>query len=122
MDKGEENAGSEEKAHILTENGRSSTDEYLPELEKKEKGSVPALFACVRVFPEGFVSILPILETKYVIKNIQWTTGNSFTVERGQQQIEELISVSDNSIHSGRSHLLTVEECEKLKESTSVPF
>ncbi|NXU28329.1 AKA14 protein, partial [Thalassarche chlororhynchos] len=29
---------------------------------------------------------------EYVIKNIQWTTGNNFTVERGWQQIEEPIS------------------------------
>ncbi|NWU93967.1 AKA14 protein, partial [Upupa epops] len=27
-----------------------------------------------------------------IMKNIQWTTGNDFTVERGQQQIEEVIS------------------------------
>lgn len=105
MDKGEENAASKEKAHILTENGRSGTEECLPELEKKEKGSMSALFVCVRVFPEGFVSILSILETKSVIKNIQWITGNNFTVEKGRQQIEEYISVSDNSIHSGRSCL-----------------
>jgi len=51
MDKGEENAASEEKAHFLTENRRSGTEEYLPELEKKEKGSVSALFPCVRVSP-----------------------------------------------------------------------
>lgn len=105
MDKGEENAASEEKAQLLMENGRSDTEEYLPELEKEEKGSMPALFVCVRVFPEGFVSILSILESKSVIKNIQWVTGNNFTVERGRQQIEEHISVSDNSIHSGRSCL-----------------
>ncbi|NXH15073.1 AKA14 protein, partial [Bucco capensis] len=30
---------------------------------------------------------------EYVIKNIQWTTGKNFTVERGQQQIEEFISI-----------------------------
>ncbi|XP_009988031.1 PREDICTED: A-kinase anchor protein 14, partial [Tauraco erythrolophus] len=68
MDKGEENAASKEKAHVLMENGRSDTEEYLPELERKEK------------------------ETEDVIKNIQWTTGNNFTVERGWQQIEEYIS------------------------------
>ncbi|KAM6197950.1 A-kinase anchor protein 14 [Sarcoramphus papa] len=115
MDKGEENAASEEKAHILTENGRSSTDEYLPELEKKEKGSVPALFACVRVFPEGFDSILSILETEYVIKNIQWTTGNSFTVERGQQQIEELISTW--GVHESWLHWSEFLQEEELKDS-----
>ncbi|KFO93062.1 A-kinase anchor protein 14, partial [Buceros rhinoceros silvestris] len=31
--------------------------------------------------------------TEYVIKNIQWMTGENFTVERGQQQIEEAISM-----------------------------
>ncbi|KAM6381537.1 A-kinase anchor protein 14 isoform 1-T1 [Pluvialis apricaria] len=94
MDKGEENAASEEKAQLLTENGRSDTEEYLPGLEIKEKGSVPALLVCVRVFPEGFVSILSILESKSV-KNIQWITGKDFTVERGRQQIEEHISTWD---------------------------
>ncbi|NXL41949.1 AKA14 protein, partial [Podilymbus podiceps] len=32
---------------------------------------------------------------EYAIKNIQWITGNSFTVERGRQQIEECISTWD---------------------------
>ncbi|KAM6381539.1 A-kinase anchor protein 14 isoform 3-T3 [Pluvialis apricaria] len=70
MDKGEENAASEEKAQLLTENGRSDTEEYLPGLEIKEK------------------------ESKSV-KNIQWITGKDFTVERGRQQIEEHISTWD---------------------------
>lgn len=51
MDKGEKNNASEEKAHMPMENGRSSTEKYLPEQKKNEKGSVPALFACGRVFP-----------------------------------------------------------------------
>ncbi|KFQ25147.1 A-kinase anchor protein 14, partial [Mesitornis unicolor] len=29
---------------------------------------------------------------EYVSKSIQWVTGNDFTVQRGRQQIEELIS------------------------------
>ncbi|KAM6061470.1 A-kinase anchor protein 14 isoform 2-T2 [Chlamydotis macqueenii] len=89
MDKGEENAASEEKAHILTENERSSTEEYLPELEKKEK--------------------------EYVIKNIQWTTGNDFTVERGQQQIEEYISTWE--IHESWLHWSEFLREEELKYS-----
>uniref|UniRef100_A0A8B9D4M5 Uncharacterized protein n=1 Tax=Anser cygnoides TaxID=8845 RepID=A0A8B9D4M5_ANSCY len=41
-----------------------------------------------------------IREAEYVAKNIQWTTCKDFTVERGRQQIEEYISVSEYSIHS----------------------
>ncbi|KAK2527363.1 Akap14 [Columba guinea] len=37
MDKGEKNNASEEKAHIPMENGRSSTEKYLPEQKKNEK-------------------------------------------------------------------------------------
>lgn len=53
MDKGEENAAGEEKAPTLTANGRSGTEEHLPEQERKEKGSAPALFACVGVSQKG---------------------------------------------------------------------
>ncbi|XP_053931911.1 A-kinase anchor protein 14 isoform X2 [Cuculus canorus] len=91
-EKGEEDAASEEKAHVIMETGTSGTDLCLPELEKKEK------------------------ETKYVIKNIQWTTGNNFTVERGQQQIEELIStwkVHESWLHW--SEFLQEEELEHSK-------
>lgn len=118
MDKEEEKAASEEKDHIPPENERSSTEECLPEAKEKEKGIVFALLECVGVFPGGFVSILSVLETKHFIKNILWTTAKNFTVERGRQQIEELISVSHNSIRSGRPHLLTVKKYERLKEST----
>lgn len=76
--------------------------------EEKEKGIAFALLECVGVFSGGLVSILFVLETKHVIKNIQWTKAKNFTVERGRQQIEELISVSHSSIHSGRPQLLTV--------------
>ncbi|XP_063202816.1 A-kinase anchor protein 14 [Chroicocephalus ridibundus] len=91
MDKGEENAASKEKAHILTENGRSGTEEYLPELEKKEK------------------------ETKSVIKNIQWITGNNFTVEKGRRQIEEYISTWD--VHRSWLHWSEFLQEEELKYS-----
>lgn len=83
MDK--EKTASEEKDH-----------ESLPEAKEKEKGIVFAVLECVGVFSGGFVSILSVLETKHVIKNIPWTTAKDFTVERGRQQIEELISVSYN--------------------------
>ncbi|XP_009072005.1 PREDICTED: A-kinase anchor protein 14-like, partial [Acanthisitta chloris] len=86
MEKEEEKAASEEKDHVLTENEGNGAEGHLPESENKEK------------------------ETKNVIKKIQWVTANDFTEERGLQQIEELISVSDNSTHSGRPHLLMVEK------------
>ncbi|XP_010079609.1 PREDICTED: A-kinase anchor protein 14, partial [Pterocles gutturalis] len=87
MDKGEENSASEEEAHIVTEN----TEECLPELEKKEK------------------------EAEYVIKNIQWTTGSSFTVERGRQQIEELISTWE--VHESWLHWSEFLHEEELQYS-----
>lgn len=122
MDKEKEEAASEEKGNIPQEDQRNNTEECLPEAKEKEKGIVFALLECVGVFSGGFVSILSVLESKHVIKNIPWTTAKNFTVERGQQQIEELISVSQNSIHSGRPHFLTVKKYEKLNKSTSVPF
>lgn len=67
-------------------------------------------------------SILSFSEAEYTVRNIQWTTCEDFSVERGQQQIEEYISVSDNSNHSVRLCPLTVEQCEKLNKSTPVPF
>ncbi|KAF2975870.1 hypothetical protein EK904_008927, partial [Melospiza melodia maxima] len=66
----EEKEGSEQKDHIPPEDESSSTEEWLPEDEEKEK------------------------ESKHVIKNIPWTTAKNFTVEIGQQQIEELISTA----------------------------
>ncbi|XP_041884226.1 A-kinase anchor protein 14 isoform X3 [Corvus kubaryi] len=68
MDKEEEKAASEEKDHIPPENERSGTDKCLPEAKEKEK------------------------ETKHFIRSTLWTTAKNFTVERGWQQIEELIS------------------------------
>uniref|UniRef100_A0A8C3QTZ5 A-kinase anchoring protein 14 n=1 Tax=Cyanoderma ruficeps TaxID=181631 RepID=A0A8C3QTZ5_9PASS len=65
--------------------------EYLPEAKEKEK------------------------ETKHVIKNIQWTTAKNFTVERGRQQIEELISTWD--IHKSWLHHSEFLEDEELKDS-----
>ncbi|KAI1234817.1 A-kinase anchor protein 14, partial [Lamprotornis superbus] len=54
-------------------------------------------------------------ETKHVIKNILWTTSKNFTVERGQQQIEELISTWD--IHESWLHHSEFLEEEELKDS-----
>ncbi|XP_068008229.1 A-kinase anchor protein 14 isoform X2 [Melanerpes formicivorus] len=81
----------EEKAAILTETERSGAEEHLPEREKKEK------------------------ETKYAIKNAQWNTGNSFTVERGLQQIEEVISTWE--IHESWLHWSEFLQEEDLKDS-----
>ncbi|XP_077042225.1 A-kinase anchor protein 14 isoform X2 [Agelaius phoeniceus] len=88
-EKGE--AGSEEKDHIPPEDESSSTEECLPEDEEKEK------------------------ESKHVIKNIPWTTAKNFTVEIGQQQIEELISTWD--IHESWLHHSEFLEEEELKDS-----
>ncbi|NXB72808.1 AKA14 protein, partial [Donacobius atricapilla] len=56
--------------------------------------------------------------TKHVIKNIPWTIAKNFTVEKGRQQIEELISVSHNSdIHESWLHHSEFLEEEELKDS-----
>ncbi|XP_053811894.1 A-kinase anchor protein 14 [Vidua chalybeata] len=91
MDEEKEEAASEEKDHIPQEDERSSTEECLPEAKEKEK------------------------ENKHVIKNIPWTTAKNFTVERGQQQIEELISTWD--IHESWRHHSEFLEEEELKDS-----
>ncbi|KAM3662559.1 A-kinase anchor protein 14 isoform 2-T2 [Ammospiza maritima maritima] len=87
----EEKEGSEQKDHIPPEDESSSTEEWLPEDEEKEK------------------------ESKHVIKNIPWTTAKNFTVEIGQQQIEELISTWD--IHESWLHHSEFLEEEELKDS-----
>ncbi|KAM4767822.1 A-kinase anchor protein 14 isoform 2-T2 [Cyanocitta cristata] len=91
MDKEEEKAASEEKDHIPPENERSGTEECLPEAKEKEK------------------------ETKHFIRNILWTTAKNFTVERGRQQIEELISTWD--IHGSWLHHSEFLKQEELKDS-----
>ncbi|KFV44951.1 A-kinase anchor protein 14, partial [Gavia stellata] len=53
--------------------------------------------------------------TEYVTKNIQWTTGNDFTVERGRQQIEELISTWE--VHKSWLHWSEFLQEEELKYS-----
>ncbi|NXB65290.1 AKA14 protein, partial [Struthidea cinerea] len=53
--------------------------------------------------------------TKHVIKNTLWTTAKNFTVERGRQQIEELISTWD--IHESWLHHSEFLEEEELKDS-----
>ncbi|NXP10126.1 AKA14 protein, partial [Thinocorus orbignyianus] len=53
--------------------------------------------------------------SKTLIKNIQWITGNDFTVERGQQQIEEYISTWD--VHVSWLHCSEFLQEEELKYS-----
>uniref|UniRef100_A0A8C5JG62 A-kinase anchoring protein 14 n=1 Tax=Junco hyemalis TaxID=40217 RepID=A0A8C5JG62_JUNHY len=111
----EEKEGSEEKDHIPPEDESSSTEECLPEDEEKEKGIVFGLLERAGIFSGVFVSILSVSESKHVIKNILWTTAKNFTVEIGQQQIEELISTWD--IHESWLHHSEFLEEEELKDS-----
>ncbi|NXX83955.1 AKA14 protein, partial [Urocolius indicus] len=53
--------------------------------------------------------------TQYVTKNIQWTTGNNFTVDRGRQQIEEYITTWE--IHDRWLHWSEFLREEELKYS-----
>ncbi|NXF01366.1 AKA14 protein, partial [Smithornis capensis] len=53
--------------------------------------------------------------TKHVIKNIQWVSGGDFRVERGWQQIEQLISTWD--IHEKWLHHSEFLEEEDLEDS-----
>ncbi|KAG6937114.1 A-kinase anchoring protein 14 [Chelydra serpentina] len=68
MDVGEEDAAIKEKAHSLIANVIRDAKEHLRDLQEKER------------------------EAEYIIQNIQWTLCKDFTVERGQQQIEEYMS------------------------------
>ncbi|NWU55065.1 AKA14 protein, partial [Dromas ardeola] len=53
--------------------------------------------------------------TKSVIKNIQWITGNNFTVEKGRRQIEEYISTWD--VHTSWLHCSEFLQEEELNYS-----
>uniref|UniRef100_A0A8B9PMG7 A-kinase anchor protein 14 n=1 Tax=Apteryx owenii TaxID=8824 RepID=A0A8B9PMG7_APTOW len=119
MDKGEEDAAIKEKACIFTENVISSAKEHLLDLQRKEKGSELALFAKSWHLSEpsqkAFSTFYLFSEAEYVIKNIQWTTCENFTVERGQQQIEEYISTWE--FHESWLHWSEFLEEEELKYS-----
>uniref|UniRef100_G1N6U1 A-kinase anchoring protein 14 n=1 Tax=Meleagris gallopavo TaxID=9103 RepID=G1N6U1_MELGA len=68
MDKENENAATEKVAHMIVKKAIHTAQEYyLNNVQKKE-------------------------EAEYTVRNIQWTTCEDFSVERGQQQIEEYIS------------------------------
>ncbi|XP_074864142.1 A-kinase anchor protein 14 isoform X2 [Carettochelys insculpta] len=68
MNGDDEDAALKDKAHILIEAVIKDAKEHLRELREKER------------------------EAEYVIQNIQWTLCKDFTVERGQQQIEEYVA------------------------------
>nr|XP_048721402.1 A-kinase anchor protein 14 isoform X5 [Caretta caretta] len=76
MGVGDEDAVIKEKAQILIEDVIRDAKEHLRDLQEKER------------------------EAEYIIQNIQWTSCKDFTVERGQQQIEEYMSSS--VLESGR--------------------
>ncbi|XP_015134118.2 A-kinase anchor protein 14 isoform X1 [Gallus gallus] len=68
MDEENENAAIEKVAHTIVKKViRAAQEYYLNNVQKEE-------------------------EAEYTARNIQWTTCESFTVERGLQQIEEYIS------------------------------
>ncbi|XP_068813191.1 A-kinase anchor protein 14 [Struthio camelus] len=91
MDKGEEDGAIKEKARVFIESVISDAKEYHLDLQKKEK------------------------EAEYVSKNIEWTTCKKFTVERGQQQIEEYIATWE--IHESWLHWTEFLQEEELKNS-----
>ncbi|OXB72040.1 UNVERIFIED_CONTAM: hypothetical protein H355_010642 [Colinus virginianus] len=66
MDK--ENAPIEKVAHAVVEQAICAAQEYYLNNVRKEE------------------------DAEYAVRNIEWTTCENFTVERGQQQIEEYIS------------------------------
>lgn len=117
MDEENENVAIEKVAHTIVKKVIRAAQEYYLNNVQKEEGKVLALFAvsyCVsELSQKDFHSILSFSEAEYTARNIQWTTCESFTVERGLQQIEEYISVSDHSNHSVRLCPLTVEQREK---------
>ncbi|XP_073217421.1 A-kinase anchor protein 14 isoform X2 [Lepidochelys kempii] len=79
MGVGDEDAVIKEKAQILIEDVIRDAKEHLRDLQEKER------------------------EAEYIIQNIQWTSCKDFTVERGQQQIEEYMSrlSSLTNVHGG---------------------
>ncbi|XP_048815766.1 A-kinase anchor protein 14 isoform X3 [Lagopus muta] len=68
MDNENESAATEKVAHTIVKKAiRTAQEYYLNNVQKEE-------------------------EAEYAVRNIQWTTCEDFSVERGQQQIEEYIS------------------------------
>ncbi|XP_067405808.1 A-kinase anchor protein 14 isoform X4 [Emydura macquarii macquarii] len=91
MDVGDENAAIKEKVDILIENVIRDAKEHLRDLQEKKR------------------------EAGYIIQNIQWTSGKDFTVERGQQQIEEYMSTWE--FHESWLHWSDYLQEEELKYS-----
>ncbi|XP_031458624.1 A-kinase anchor protein 14 isoform X2 [Phasianus colchicus] len=69
MDKENENAATEKIAHMIVKKAIHASQEYYLNYVQKEEE-----------------------EAEYAVRNIQWATCEDFSVERGQQQIEEYIS------------------------------
>uniref|UniRef100_A0A8C2YG03 A-kinase anchoring protein 14 n=1 Tax=Coturnix japonica TaxID=93934 RepID=A0A8C2YG03_COTJA len=85
MDEENENASMERVVHMIVRKATRAAQEcYLNILRKEEEGGVLALFAV------SYRVILSFSEAEYVARNIQWTTCENFSVEKGLQQIEEL--------------------------------
>ncbi|XP_074864145.1 A-kinase anchor protein 14 isoform X5 [Carettochelys insculpta] len=91
MNGDDEDAALKDKAHILIEAVIKDAKEHLRELREKER------------------------EAEYVIQNIQWTLCKDFTVERGQQQIEEYVATWE--FHDSWLHWSDYLQEEELKYS-----
>nr|XP_025036688.1 A-kinase anchor protein 14 isoform X1 [Pelodiscus sinensis] len=92
MDVEDADAAIKEKAHVVIENVIRDAKEHLQDLQEKER------------------------EAEYIIQNIQWTSCKDFTVERGQQQIEEYMSQTWE-FHESWLHWSDYLQEEELKYS-----
>ncbi|XP_075797110.1 A-kinase anchor protein 14 isoform X2 [Pelodiscus sinensis] len=97
MDVEDADAAIKEKAHVVIENVIRDAKEHLQDLQEKERAY--CLFS----------------EAEYIIQNIQWTSCKDFTVERGQQQIEEYMSTWE--FHESWLHWSDYLQEEELKYS-----
>ncbi|XP_072191237.1 A-kinase anchor protein 14 [Excalfactoria chinensis] len=69
MDEENENAAMEKAVHMIVKKATRAAQEYYLNIVQKEEE-----------------------EAEYTARNIQWTTCENFSVEKGRQQIEEYIS------------------------------
>ncbi|XP_052528884.1 A-kinase anchor protein 14 isoform X5 [Tympanuchus pallidicinctus] len=96
MDNENESAATEKVAHTIVKKAIHTAQEYYLNNVQEEEGKELALFATSyrvsELSQKDFHSILSFSEAEYAVRNIQWTTCEDFSVERGQQQIEEYIS------------------------------
>ncbi|XP_042681397.1 A-kinase anchor protein 14 isoform X1 [Centrocercus urophasianus] len=96
MDNENESAATEKVARTIVKKAIHTAQEYYLNNVQEEEGKELALFATSyrvsELSQKDFHSILSFSEAEYAVRNIQWTTCEDFSVERGQQQIEEYIS------------------------------